>query len=409
MKLSQHWVSATVGTLKLGDRILGRRCKNVPDLSPEILMRTARRRARLEDFGTWPFEDPLQRLVASYQREANLTLVGRLCVRELILSLLQNLLYLEQERQASTEVERQIIDAPIFIVGLPRTGTTLLHGLMGQDPAVKTPTTWEVMYPAGYPETPTAVNRAKRRTATRLDWADRLAPELKRIHPIGPALPQECVALMAQAFTSQLFHTMHDVPSYQNWLENNGLELAYDIHYRMLQHLQARRGNRRWVLKAPAHLFSLGPLLRRYPDARIIHTHRDPLTAIPSIASLNTVLRRAFSADVDRHAVAADWSGRWAKALDGFLLTRDRSPPAQFFDIAYDTLVTSPLEAVAQIYQFLGWSLEGSVRAEMARFRAANPKNKHGAHRYTLSEFGLEPGFEARRYANYRERFCDWL
>src|SRR5690606_23764069 len=141
-------------------------------------------------------------------------------VRELIVSLLDNLLRLEAERAANAAIEQQFVDDPVFIVGLPRTGTTHLHGLVSQDPHNRAPTTWEVMFPAAPAATATEIDVAPARTQTRLDWANRLAPEFMRIHPIAPDLPQECIAISAQVFMSIQFHTTHDVPSYQDWFEN---------------------------------------------------------------------------------------------------------------------------------------------------------------------------------------------
>jgi hypothetical protein len=405
MRPSQICIAAAVSMLNASGRALGPLGRRMPDLTPESLRLRAQRRGGLTEFGSWPIDEPLARLMEAYEREANLTMLGRLTVRELIVSLLENLLYLEQEREASPRVERQAIARPVFIVGLPRTGTTLLHGLIAQDPANRTPLTWEVMYPAGFDETEVGLRRVKRRTAARLAWADRLVPGLKRAHPIGPELPQECVALMAQAFASPEFHTIYRVPSYQDWYERHGQELAFDMHYRMLQQLQARRGTQRWVLKAPAHLFGLMPLVNRYPDARLIHTHRDPLRVLPSIASLNTLLRRAFSHDADPLEIAADWCVRWARALEAFLAARDRSPPERFLDIHYEAIVGSPLETIERIYEFLGWRLSDTARETMTTFLARNPKNKHGAHRYSLAEFGLDRETERKRYTEYCERF----
>jgi hypothetical protein len=261
------------------------------------------------------------------------------------------------------------------------------------------------MFPAGFEETPVELRRVQRRTARRLAWADRLIPDLKRIHPTGAELPQECVALMAQAFASSEFHTVCHVPSYQDWFEREGQELAYEMHHRMLQHLQARRGSRRWVLKAPTHMFGLGQLLHWYPGARLIQTHRDPLQVLPSIASLSTALRRAFSREVDPRAVAADWCGRWSRTLDAFLDLRDRQSPGRFLDVQYEALCASPLQTIERIYEFLGWSLPAAARAAMTTFLDEHPKDRHGAHRYSLAEFGLDPRTERERYARYCERF----
>ncbi len=153
------------------------------------------------------------------------------------------------------------------------------------------------------------------------------------------------------------------------------------------------------MLKAPGHLFSLGALLRRYPNARIVQTHRDPLRVMASMASHATVLRRAFSDDADPREIAADWTDRWARALDDFLAVRERANPAQFLDVAYESIECAPLETIERVYDFLGWPLADSGRAAIERFLAANPKDKHGAHRYTLEQYGLDPAALTRRFA----------
>jgi hypothetical protein len=405
MTLSEICVAGAVRALNGSGRMLGRYREHVPSLSAESLMRAARRRARLDDFGDWPIAEPLERLLESYQREARLTLVGRITVRELIVSLLESLLNLEAERAADPGVVEEPVEAPVFIVGLPRTGTTLLHGLVTEDPLNRVPLTWEVMYPAGHGNTAEGIERARRQTGARLEWANRLAPEFRRIHPIAPDLPQECIAMTAPVFMSIQFHTTHNVASYQDWFERDSQRLAFDFHRRLLQHLQRQRAAQRWVLKAPGHLFSLGPLLERYPDAKVVQTHRDPLRVMASMASHATVLRRAFSDSADPRQIAADWADRWGRALDNFLAVRDRSPAGQFLDIRYEEIEARPIETVERMYEFLGWPLTGTARARMEAFLAANPKNKHGVHRYSLEQYGLDRKREQARFAAYCERF----
>ena len=405
MSFSQACVSAAVGTLNTGGRMLRGLGQRPPDLSPDRLIRSAQRRAKLTDFGKWDFREPLTLLLRAYEDEGNLTLLGRLTAREHTVSLLENLLYLERDRANSPDIEEQHVTSPVFIVGLPRSGTTVLHNLIALDSEVRAPLTWEVMYPGNLVATPDDIRRMKNQTAVRLNWADRLAPEFKRIHPIGVELPQECVALTAQAFSSALFHTLHRVPSYQNWFENDSQTLAFDMHRRMLQHLQARRGGGRWVLKNPAHLFSLKPLIDRYPDARLIQLHRDPLRTMPSIASLNTVLRRAFSDQADPREIGRDWCDRWARALSRFMERRDTLPDDRFLDIAYEDVVASPLLTVERIYDFLGWPLSAEARAAMDEFLKVNPRNRHGQHRYSLEMYGLDRDTVVRRFAAYCERF----
>jgi hypothetical protein len=405
MSFSARCVRGAVTALNTGGKALRRLGADPPPLELEGLLRAAERRAGASELGAWPIEEPLERLLDSYRREAELTTLGRITVRELLVSVLENLLRLEAERAANPDVERQAIGDPVFIVGLPRTGTTHLHGLLSQDPDNRAPLTWEVMYPAARGTTPAEIDPVRARTQGRLDWANRLAPEFMRIHPIAPDLPQECIAIHAQIFMGIQFHTTHNVPSFQDWFERDSQDLAYEFHRRLLQHLQAYRPGNRWVLKAPGHLFSLGALLRRYPNARIVQAHRDPLRVMASMASHATVLRRAFSDNAVPERIAVDWADRWARALDDFLAVRDRASPAKFFDVGYDSIERAPLETVERVYDFLGWPLTAAARAAIERFLAANPKDKHGAHRYTLEQFGLDRAELTRRFARYIARF----
>jgi hypothetical protein len=405
MSLSEAAVGAAVNALNVGGKTLARLGISAPSLDVEPLRAAARRRAGLADFGAWPIDEPLERLMRAYQNEAALTTLGRVTVRELIVSLLENLLHLEAERARSPRIADRRIEAPVFIIGLPRTGTTLLHGLMSEDPDNRVPRTWEVMFPATFPNTEQGIDSARKLTASRLAWANRLAPQFKTIHPIAPDLPQECIAITAQVFMSIQFHTTHDVPSYETWFEQNSQRLGYEFHFRLLQHLEERRPGRRWVLKAPGHLFALDDLLARYPDAKIIQTHRDPLRVMASMASHATVLRRAFSDSAVPERIAADWTERWAQALRKFLAVRDRSAAERFLDLDYDAIENSPLKTVERVYTFLGWRLSAGARAAMTRFVDANPKNKHGVHRYSLAEYGLDRDAELRRFGDYCARF----
>ena len=407
MSLAATCVSSAVRALNLGGRTLERVGVHAPSLDADSLRRAAMRRAGgLDDFGAWPIDEPLARLLESYRDEAALTLIGRITARELVVSLLENLLLLEAKRKANPAVEQERIEQPVFIVGLPRTGSTLLHGLVSQDPANRAPATWEVMYPAADAADAREVARARARTDARLAWANRLAPEFVRIHPIGADLPQECIAIQAQVFASIQFHTTHDVPSYEDWFEREGQALSYDFHYRFLQHLQAQDTRNRWVLKAPGHLFGLGALLARYPDARIVQTHRDPLRVMASMASHATVLRRAFSDAADPRRIAADWTERWSRALETSLDVRAAARPEQFLDVGYGDLVREPLAVVERVYAYLGWTLSDETRARMQAFLASNPKDKHGAHRYTLEQFGLDGDRLAARFRGYCAQFA---
>jgi hypothetical protein len=265
--------------------------------------------------------------------------------------------------------------------------------------------TWEVMYPSPPPR-PGAADERVGRAERALRGVDRLAPDFRRIHAVGALLPQECIAITTHAFASIQFHTTQRVPAYEDWLESSRLEGAYRYHRQFLQHLQRHGGERRWVLKAPGHLFALDALLAVYPDACLVQTHRDPLKVVASIASHGVALRAAFSDAVDPRDVAHDWSARWAKALERTLRTRDAlCAPGRVLDLGYQEIVRDPIAAVRTLYAHAQLELGAAAEARMRAFLAANPQERHGAHRYTLEQFGLDREAEADRYATYCRRF----
>lgn len=373
-------------------------------LNDDELLEAASKRASLTDFGDYPYRQGLGVLLESYREEAELNVIGRFASREYLVRLLTNLLYLERDRQQNPEIEKEIISAPIFMVGLPRTGTTLLHELLAQDPEHRTPLTWEVMFPSSTLESP--VNEAGQQAlcARNLKWFHRMAPEFRQIHAVGAHLPQECIAIMAHVFQSFLFHTFNNVPSYQAWLNQHGYQESYRFHRQFLMQLQHFNGGGRWVLKAPGHLFGLAELIAEYPDAVIIQTHRDPLRVIGSFSSNTVVLRRAFSDVVDAHAIASDCMQQWSAALDQAIPVRDRASN-RFIDVMYHDLETQPLEVVRRIYQAMDRELTPDVAEKMNRYLAANPKDRNGRHHYSLREFGLDSGRDAEKFEWYSRRF----
>jgi hypothetical protein len=378
--------------------------RTLTGLDSAELMAAAKRRTGASDFGPWQISSALDRLIASYQ-QAPLTTLGQITVRETLVSSLSNLIAMARERDRLPDIVRQTITQPVFVIGLPRTGTTLLHGLLAQDSNNRAPLSWEVMYPASYRDDPAAAELARAKAAKRLAWANRLAPAFKRIHPIDADLPQECIAITAHVMRSIQFHTTHDVPAYQDWLEADSHADAYQFHRDFVQHLEYGGPGRRWVFKAPGHLFALPALLAAYPDAKVIQTHRDPLNVIASLASHTTVLRRAFSDRVDPHGVGQDWADRWTRALYRFLESRDQQPTEQFLDVDYDAIEQRPLATVANIYDWLNWPLSTDARQAMQAFLDANPKNKHGAHRYDLATYGLQADTQRKRFEPYCSRF----
>jgi hypothetical protein len=372
------------------------------------VLEAARRRTGLQDFGGEEFRAGLRILLQDYGTEAHLTLLGRLVAHRDTVALLAHRLRLHEDRRRHPRIAEQEIRRPLFIVGLPRTGSTLLHHLLAQDPASRVAQAWEVMAPSPPPDT------GGRGTDSRIDqaerdlrWFDRLVPAFKAVHPLGARLPLECMAITSHAFLSQRFHTMYRVPTYQAWLGRQDQRPAYEFHRRFLQHLQWRTPARRWVLKAPSHAHGIEALFETYPDALVVQTHRDPGAVLASVASLTAVLRAAFSDRVDLREIGFEVIQHWSDGLERLLQIRgDRRVAAgQFLDVRYRELVEDPLATVRRLYDHFDLPLSAAAEEAMRRHLAENPKDKHGRHAYSLSAFGLDPADIGHRFKTYTEYF----
>lgn len=378
-----------------------------PSLDPDGLLEAARRRTRLSDFGDPGFEVPFRKLVESLENEAGLSLLGRIAARQDLKRVLSNRLRMEDDCRRHPEIRQSAVRQPIFITGLPRTGTTLLHGLLAQDPLARSPLGWETMYPSPPPQRSRFRHDKRIEIAQRqMAWLYRIIPEFRKIHPVHAKLPQECLVVTAPSFYSFQFQTTHFVPTYEAWFEAQDLSPSYVGHKQFLQHLQWRCAGDWWVLKAPAHVFGLEALFGVYPDARVVMTHREPLPVAASLASLTSVLRSAFSDMVDPLKVGPEMSERWCRGLMKALADRDagRVPGDQVLDVMYDDLVADPIGTVRRIYQWSNLTLSDAAEKQMLAFLDENKKDKHGRHEYTFEQFGLDRETEIERYREYSER-----
>jgi hypothetical protein len=367
------------------------------------LIATAKRRCGLDDFGGGEFFEGISRLLDSCQREGQLNLIGRIVLRADLIRILCSRLFIQRDRKAYPRIVRQEIREPLFIVGLPRSGTTLLHTLLALDPDHRVPLTWEVMTPS--PPNCDSEKRRIQRAISSCNCFNWLAPTFRQVHPVGAELPQECVSLMAPTFMSDQFDAMYYVPSYRAWFFRQDLRPAYEYHRRFLQHLQVRQNARRWVLKAPTHMFALPSLLSVYPDALFVQTHRAPLDAMASVSSLITILRRVFSDAVDPLTVCREAIDYWSNTLDRFLRERDRLVQRRICDVDYAEIHHDPLTVVRRIYTHFGWSLSAKVEQRMRRALASKLRERNGLHQYDLSQFGVREAESAARFAAYCDRF----
>jgi hypothetical protein len=379
-------------------------------LDARALKEEARRRTGLADFGDPAHEEPLRRLLHALDHEAALHEQGRLGQCERIVGLLVNRLRTEEAVRRQPEILEERITAPLVIVGLPRTGTTMLHRMLASDPRLHALLWYESRQPAPVPgQDPTQpdprIAEAEREVEAMLD----ASPELIAAHPMDAHAPDEEIMLVEHSFLSTNPEAFCRVPSFAAWREAQDLTPGYACLDRLLRYLQWQkraRGDRgrRWILKTPFHLGHMDVLLRTYPDARIVWPHREPVQSLPSLASLIHSLRVLGSDQVDPVEVGREWSGKFQRAIERCLDVR-AAHEERFLDLRYEALVADPLAQAARIYAFAGLDLPDEVSERMRRWAVENAREKRPVHRYTLERFGFDEAGLRRDFARYRERF----
>lgn len=380
----------------------------LPSLSEESLLARARKMTGLTDFGDDEFRLGLQQLLQSLDEEAELNQVGRIMAATSLTGYLKNRLLLEAYTKQHPDVADQEISQPIFIVGLPRTGTTILFNLLAQDSATRVPLAWEVGEPFPPPTGETYHSDTRIKASIR-QYAvlDKLAPSLKRIHEFAALLPQECVPLLRHEFLGLDFQIMYRVPSYHQWLQQQDMLPALRMHKRFLQLLQHRYRKDRWVLKSPVHLHNIEELLQVYPDARIVQTHRDPAKVLPSLASLSYTLRGMSSDRVDAKEAGHAQMAMWRAALMRAIRARERleGRSGQFFDVQYHEMTKDPIATIETIYRYFDIPFTLETKLGMEEYLANNSQGKYGRHHYSAEDFGIEPVNGFKVFSDYCDRF----
>ena len=377
-----------------------------PSLDPDALLDAARRRSGLADLGADTVREPLEVLAHAFRHEANLTTFGRIALRGLLVGALENRLRLVDWVKRHPEVHDETIVRPWIIVGLPRTGTTLLSLLLGLDPTARPLEQWQAGQPIPPPELATLREDPRIEAARRrFDQLQRLNPPIRAMHPFGATLATECVTLLIFDLRSLSIETQAFVPSYGRWLEQADMSHAYALHELTLKALQSRIPTDAWSLKTPNHLWCLDELLRRYPDARLVWTHRDPVKVVPSVASLNCALQSAFARRVDPVAVGADWSHKLHLAVSRGLDFDARAGREWCCHVQYAELVADPLGTLRRVYAHFGDGLLPLHERRVGAWMRERPQHVHGRHRYAAADFGLAPEAIRERYADYSRRF----
>jgi hypothetical protein len=370
----------------------------------------ARRKTGLRDFGDEAFLEPLEVLVDSINREAALNPVGHLIIRGRIVGVLANKLVAHDTFRRHPEILDIAVEAPIVVAGLARTGTTMVHRLIAQDPVIRSLASWEAINPAPQRRKPWQWKDPRfAQAAAAAKGLKYMSPGFFAIHPAEPDAPEEEVILLEQAFLTTTPEAMMNVPTYSRWLERQDHLPAYWALKRMMQLLQWQRpgiGRKvRWVLKTPHHQEYFDPLLEVFPDATIVHTHRDPLKTSPSLFSMLTHLQMIFSDEVDPKRVASHWLHKIENMASRTIATRERVNDRGFIDVGYYDVVENPIAQIARIYETAGMKLTPEARDAMEASRRVNKQHKYGRHTYSLADFGVTRDEVESRMSAYRKRF----
>jgi sulfate adenylyltransferase len=379
-------------------------------LDAEELCAQAMRRTGLEDFGRPSLIPALPILFNSLEQEARLRPLGRLLMRIHLRDLLETRLRLTEIWKAqSKSLEARRVEKPIFIVGMPRSGSTFLHEMLALDPDNRAPRVWEVMSPAAASgQSDRKAAQAIRKAEFCLWWFRRLAPRADSVYPMRALTPHECVAIQSYTFLSEEFISTCRIPSYEAFLRSANLSPAYEWEKRFLQHLQDGGAGRRWALKSPDHVYGLEALFAVFPDACLIQTHRNPLEVLASSTDLTQVLRGLYGRAGDRAETLAVETRTLADNTERFIKFRDRHPELsdRIVDVKYSELIADPLAAVRRIYDQFGLTLAESA-AEPMRQLASNRSQYRGPRASAASHrLKLLSGLEAGCFERYCLRFA---
>lgn len=356
-------------------------------LEASELMDTARRNTGFDDFGSDEWLAGFHVFLKALDEEADLHMLGRLMTRSDILRWLEARLGVEAAYAQHPEIANEVIDSPVIVTGLPRSGTSILFELLAQDEQFGSPRNWEIMFPYPPPETASYQTDPRIARCEHLvsQWS-RVVPSYASMHEMGANIPNECIVAMSCTFLSENLPGQYQIPSYNEWYYQQNLDYAYAYYKRMLKVLQWKNPRQHWLLKAPSHLGNLPVLLRHFPDARVVISHRDPLVAQASVTSLLGTLywmrsSQAFDAGAFESLMTPEaGAARLNSVVD--LLESGAVPKDRVSHALYAQLLQQPLETLQSLYSDMGLPLSDSSRQAMQDYLAKKPQGKFGKHRY---------------------------
>jgi hypothetical protein len=373
-------------------------------LVAEQLIEQARRDTGLQRFDSDSFREGLDVLLADFNAGgAPEAAIER--TRGSIVQALANRLKVSDYLSQNPELLARPIKQPVFVFGIPRTGTTLLNNLLAADPARRSPLTWEIDDPVPPPSTDTLYTDP--RAVARLEFERQMLavrPEMGKYYRSSAIYPNECVYIMAHDFKTLMWESRCSRLQYRDWLLQTDMTSAYEYHKRFLQLLQANAAGT-WNLKMPSHALWLPTLLKVYPDARLIWTHRDPLSAVGSFCSIISLAQQSFTAGADPHFIGGNCSWQARQHADRIMDFRDEHGEDRVIDVHYAELMRRPIDTMRGLYAALGDEFTPEAESGMRAWLADNPQDKFGKHEYAFARYGLSEQSINASLARYLARY----
>ncbi|ADP81061.1 sulfotransferase family protein [Pseudofrankia inefficax] len=372
------------------------------------LLAAASAETGLTDFGERTFREGLDLLVDSLRKEARLNAVGEFVLRDMIVRLLRNRLQIEDWYRRHPEIDDEVIERPLIGLGLPRTGSTALAALLGEDPGARSLVAWQAEEPCPPPSTVPAPDPRIARAEAKAAQSRELSPKLSAMQPSSPTGPFEDHDLMGLEFTSQIFQAFAQIPTYSAWLLDADLTSTYRYERRALKLLQWGQERQPWRLKCPTHLIYLRYLDPAFPDARFVMTHRDPTEVLVSVADVYATAAVMFSDEVDQRYLAALNVEQWAVGMRRALEFRDAGNDDRFFDLDFRAMRRDPVGEVRRLYAWLDEPVTPAFEAGMRRWWRENAENREETVHPDPADFGLDLAAVRPLFADYVTRSARW-
>ena len=378
--------------------------------SVEELLAAAESATGLDDFGDDSFREGLERLVRALNEEATLSAMGQQGARDMIVDLLAQRLQIEDWYRRHPEIDDEPIEAPLFGLGLPRTGSTALSFLLAQDPHARYLRQWEGTRPCPPPSTVRGPDPRIAQAEAAAELQAKLTPRMSQLLPSSPTGPYECQHLMGLDFKSHFFQAYAHIPSYSRWLLYDAdLTTTYLYERRALKLLQWGEPTRRpWRLKNPCHVLFLKELRFAFPEARFVMTHRDPSDVMVSVADTYLEVSKMFSENVDLHYLGALNVEHWSVAMQRALEFRDAGGDSLFYDMHFRAVQRDPIGEVRKLYEWLGEPVTPEFEAGMERWWREHAQSRAPNVHPDPADFGLDLQSIRPLFADYVARMEKW-